>query len=200
MSNEPKYTFKILTLGESGVGKTCILRRFVENKFLKNHLATIGIDFRAKTIQINGYEVKLKIWDTAGEERFRNITNQYYKGADGIVLIFDITDQNTFDKIQDWMNQINSNTQTNEIGLVLIGNKKDLENNRTVTYKDGEALGKELGIKYFETSALTGEGIKEAFEHVTKEILKKKNLENDENGGVMLNMNQKKNQKDSGCC
>jgi Ras-related protein Rab-1A len=176
------------------------LIRFTDDTFSDSYVTTIGVDFKIKTIDIDSKSCKLQIWDTAGQERFRNITNQYYKGADGIVLIFDITDQNTFDKIQDWMNQINSNTQTNEIGLVLIGNKKDLENNRTVTYKDGEALGKELGIKYFETSALTGEGIKEAFEHVTKEILKKKNLENDENGGVMLNMNQKKNQKDSGCC
>ena len=93
MINEPKHTFKILTLGESGVGKTCILRRFVENKFIKNHLATIGIDFRTKTIPINDYEVKLKIWDTAGEERFRNITNQYYKGADGIILVYDLNNK-----------------------------------------------------------------------------------------------------------
>ena len=201
MSNEPQYTFKILTIGESNVGKTCVLRRFVENKFLKTHLATIGIDFKTKNITIKNKEIKLKIWDTAGQERFRNITNQYYKGADGIVLIFDITDQNTFDKIQDWMNQINSNTQTNEIGLVLIGNKKDLENSRIVTYKDGEALGKELGIKYFETSALTGDGIKDAFEHVTKEILKKKNLEgNEENGGVMLDLNSKKKKENNNCC
>ena len=82
-------TFKILTIGESGVGKTCVLRRFVENKFLKNHLATIGIDFKTKSLNINNQEIKLKIWDTAGQERFRNVTTQYYKGADGIVLVYD---------------------------------------------------------------------------------------------------------------
>ena len=201
MSIEPKYTFKILTIGESNVGKTCVLRRFVENKFLKTHLATIGIDFKTKNITVDDKEIKLKIWDTAGQERFRNITNQYYKGADGIILIFDITDQNSFDKIQDWINQINSNTQTDEIGLILIGNKKDLDNNRTISFKEGDALGKELGIKYFETSALSGEGIDEAFKYVTKEILKKKKLDNnDDKGKIDLESSKNRKKNKDGCC
>jgi Ras-related protein Rab-1A len=201
MSIEPKYTFKILTIGESNVGKTCVLRRFVENKFLKTHLATIGIDFKTKNITVDDKEIKLKIWDTAGQERFRNITNQYYKGADGIILIFDITDQNSFDKIQDWINQINSNTQTDEIGLILIGNKKDLDSNRVITFKEGDALGKELGIKYFETSALSGEGIEEAFKYVAKEILKKKKLDNnDDKGKIDLESNKNRKKNKDGCC
>ena len=201
MSIEPKYTFKILTIGESNVGKTCVLRRFVENKFLKTHLATIGIDFKTKNITVDDKEIKLKIWDTAGQERFRNITNQYYKGADGIILIFDITDQNSFDKIQDWINQINSNTQTDEIGLILIGNKKDLDNNRIISFKEGDALGKELGIKYFETSALSGEGIDEAFKYVTKEILKKKKLDNnDDKGKIDLESSKNRKKNKDGCC
>ena len=201
MSIEPKYTFKILTIGESNVGKTCVLRRFVENKFLKTHLATIGIDFKTKNITVDDKEIKLKIWDTAGQERFRNITNQYYKGADGIILIFDITDQNSFDKIQDWINQINSNTQTDEIGLILIGNKKDLDSNRVITFKEGDALGKELGIKYFETSALSGEGIDDAFKYVTKEILKKKKLDNnDDKGKIDLESSKNRKKNKDGCC
>ena len=184
MSNEPKYTFKILTLGESGVGKTCILRRFVENKFLKNHLATIGIDFRAKTIPINGYEVKLKIWDTAGEERFRNITNQYYKGADGIILVFDLTNFDTMNKIRDWYNQIKNNTSSNDIGLVLVANKSDLK--REVSNEECLNLSKELNIKLYETSALTGEGVNEIFEYITQEIISKKNYLDDTHLFVLL--------------
>ena len=202
MSNEPKYTFKILTLGESGVGKTCILRRFVENKFLKNHLATIGIDFRAKTIPINGYEVKLKIWDTAGEERFRNITNQYYKGADGIILVFDLTNFDTMNKIRDWYNQIKNNTSSNDIGLVLVANKSDLK--REVSNEECLNLSKELNIKLYETSALTGEGVNEIFEYITQEIINKKNyLDDTQANGVTLGIGDNKNKnkdKKSDCC
>ena len=187
MTSEPTMTFKILTIGESGVGKTCVLRRFVENKFLENHLATIGIDFKTNTLNINNQEIKLKIWDTAGQERFRNITTQYYKGADGIVLVYDVTDEASYEKIRDWMDQILSNTQQDEIGLVLLGNK----------------MAEELKISYFETSALTGQGIKEAFEKLTRDIMKKRGVGegNSETGGMSLNkVKKKKDKKDSDCC
>ena len=183
MSTDTIHCFKILTIGESGVGKTCILRRFVENKFLKNHLATIGIDFKTKNIEIDGTPIKLKIWDTAGQERFRNITNQYYKGADGIILVFDVTDQKSFKKIKEWMSQIKANTQADQIGLVLLGNKCDIEP-RTISKNDGEELGKELGIEYYETSAMKGDGIAQAFEFLAKNILTKKKKGTD--GGVNL--------------
>ena len=189
MSTDTIHCFKILTIGESGVGKTCILRRFVENKFLKNHLATIGIDFKTKNIEIDGTPIKLKIWDTAGQERFRNITNQYYKGADGIILVFDVTDQKSFEKIKEWMSQIKANTQADQIGLVLIGNKCDIEP-RTISKNDGEELGKELGIEYYETSAMKGDGIAQAFEFLAKNILTKKKIdlknEKGTDGGVNL--------------
>ena len=202
MINEPKHTFKILTLGESGVGKTCILRRFVENKFIKNHLATIGIDFRTKTIPINDYEVKLKIWDTAGEERFRNITNQYYKGADGIILVFDLTNFDTMNKIRDWYNQIKNNTSSNDIGLVLVANKSDLK--REVSNEECLNLSKELNIQLYETSALTGEGVNEIFEYITQEIISKKNyLDDTQANGVTLGIGDNKNKnkdKKNDCC
>jgi small GTP-binding protein len=202
MTSEPSITFKILTIGESGVGKTCILRRFVENKFLKNHLATIGIDFKTKTLNINNQEIKLKIWDTAGQERFRNITTQYYKGADGIVLVYDVTDEASYEKIREWMEQIHSNTQKEEIGLVLLGNKCDMEP-RNVTEDMGNKMAEELKTDYFETSALTGQGIKEAFEQLTKTIMKKRGVGegNNDGGGVALNKNKKKkDKKESDCC
>ena len=200
MSSESSKTFKILTIGESGVGKTCILRRFVENKFLKNHLATIGIDFKTKTLNINNQEIKLKIWDTAGQERFRNITTQYYKGADGIVLIYDVTDDASYEKIRDWMEQILSNTKREDIGLVLLGNKCDMEP-RAVTEEQGNKMAEELKVSYFETSALTGQGINEAFNELTRDIMKRKGVDNGGNENLELNNNISKKKKDgNGCC
>ena len=199
MSGESK-TFKILTIGESGVGKTCILRRFVENKFLKNHLATIGIDFKTKTLNINNQEIKLKIWDTAGQERFRNITTQYYKGADGIVLIYDVTDDASYEKIRDWMEQILSNTKREDIGLVLLGNKCDMEP-RAVTEEQGNKMAEELKVSYFETSALTGQGINEAFNELTRDIMKRKGVGDGGNENLELKNNISKKKKDgNGCC
>ena len=200
MSSESSKTFKILTIGESGVGKTCILRRFVENKFLKNHLATIGIDFKTKTLNINNQEIKLKIWDTAGQERFRNITTQYYKGADGIVLIYDGTDDASYEKIRDWMEQILSNTKREDIGLVLLGNKCDMEP-RAVTEEQGNKMAEELKVSYFETSALTGQGINEAFNELTRDIMKRKGVDNGGNENLELKNNISKKKKDgNGCC
>ena len=200
MSSESSKTFKILTIGESGVGKTCILRRFVENKFLKNHLATIGIDFKTKTLNINNQEIKLKIWDTAGQERFRNITTQYYKGADGIVLIYDVTDDASYEKIRDWMEQILSNTKREDIGLVLLGNKCDMEP-RAVTEEQGNKMAEELKVSYFETSALTGQGINEAFNELTRDIMKRKGVGDGGNENLELKNNISKKKKDgSGCC
>ena len=176
------------------------MRRFVENKFLKNHLATIGIDFKTKTLNINNQEIKLKIWDTAGQERFRNITTQYYKGADGIVLVYDVTEESSYDKIRDWMEQILYNTQRDDIGLVLLGNKCDMEP-RTVTEEQGNKMAEELKISYFETSALNGQGIKEAFEQLTRDIMKKKGVGVGNNdGGVELKNSKKKKGKGSDCC
>ena len=196
MTSEPSNIFKILTIGESGVGKTCILRRFVEDKFLKNHLATIGIDFKTKTLNINNQEIKLKIWDTAGQERFRNITTQYYKGADGIVLVYDVSEEASFDKIKDWMDQILSNTNKDEICLILLGNKCDIEK-RSISYEQGKTLANELQVNFFETSAQTGQNIKEAFETLTADIMKKKKIGGD-NNNIDLKKNKKK--KDSDCC
>ena len=200
MSSESSKTFKILTIGESGVGKTCILRRFVENKFLKNHLATIGIDFKTKTLNINNQEIKLKIWDTAGQERFRNITTQYYKGADGIVLIYDVTDDASYEKIRDWMEQILSNTKREDIGLVLLGNKCDMEP-RAVSEEQGNKMAEELNVSYFETSALTGQGINEAFNELTRDIMKRKGVDNVGNDSLDLKNDISKKKKDgNGCC
>jgi small GTP-binding protein len=173
----------------------------VENKFSKNHLATIGIDFKTKTISIKGYEVKLKIWDTAGQERFRNITNQYYKGADGIILVYDLTNKESMLKIKDWMEQIQQNTTSSEIALVLVANKVDL--NRVITNDESLSLSQQLKIKSFETSALSGDGIDDIFQYLTMEIINKKKLDDSINGNGMVldkNFKQKKEKDKKDCC
>ena len=179
--------FKILTLGEGGVGKTAILKRYVENKFEKHHLATIGIDYQSKTIKIKNKEIKLKIWDTAGQERYKNIASQLYKGADGIMLVYDITDDYSFSKITDWMEQINNNLSKNDIGIVLIGNKSDIED-RMIDKEKGEEKAKEYGIDFYETSALNGNGINEAFEGLAKQILKNYKIKNNEVGSRTISL------------
>merc|ERR1712032_295453 len=150
-------------------GKTCILLRYTDNKFIKHHLTTIGIDYKTKDVNINNKEnninnksIKLKIWDTAGQERFRNITQQYYKGADGIVLVFDLTDRNSFEKIREWMQQITSYTQKDSIGIVLLGNKCDAEN-KAVANQEANDIAAEYNMKFFETSAMNNINIEDSF-------------------------------------
>lgn len=191
-------TFKILTLGESSVGKTCILRRYVEGQFFKNQISTIGIDFKSKNLKINNHEIRLKIWDTAGEERFRNITSQYYKGAEGIILVFDLTKKESFDKINDWIKQIKLNTQSDEIAIVLLGNKKDLVDMRVISFEEGKERAEAFGIKFFETSALDGSGIEDAFLCLSEEIMKKKNIDFQKNNFVLGK--QKVVKDKAGCC
>ena len=201
--SDPKYTFKILTLGESGVGKTCILRRFVENKFSKNHLATIGVDFKTKTISIKGYEVKLKIWDTAGQERFRNIVSSYYKGAHGIMMVYDITDLETFENLNSWLMEIEKNASKN-VYKILVGNKCDMEKDRKVTFEQGKEFASQYGMKFFETSAKESTNVQEAFVAMTKEIIKEAQekkipIKNDDNN-VVINNNGTNINTGGGCC
>ena len=197
VESKPDYTLKILTIGESAVGKTCILLRFTDDKFLINHITTIGIDFKAKEINCDEKKVKLKIWDTAGQERFRNITKQYYKGADGILLVYDITDRNSFEKVRDWMKQIQENTQRDSISVVLIGNKCDLED-RQVSFEEGERISKEFGIQFLETSAYKDINIKQSFEALSQMIISKKAPDQKKINPVIPNNPNKPNK--GGCC
>ena len=202
MTDKTDYTLKILTIGESAVGKTCILLRFTDNKFLKTHLTTIGIDYKSKVIKVNNFSVKLKIWDTAGQERFRNITQQYYKGADGVLLVYDITERNSFEKVREWMKQIQQNTNKEKIGIILVGNKCDLDE-RQVSLEEGQNLAREFGILFYEASAYKDININESFESLVGEIISKKapedtNLKKDD--PIPLKKEGKKDKEDSGCC
>ena len=196
-SHKYDYLFKILIIGESGVGKTCLLLRFTEDSFTTTFLTTIGIDFKIKIINLENKLIKLQIWDTAGQERFRTITKTYYKGAHGIILTYDVTDQDSFKNIRNWIKQIEANAQGN-VKRVLVGNKCD-KPDRVVTEEEGKKLADDYSMGFFETSAKTNKNVTEVFYHLTKEILKA-NEGNKELGGKKLTKTDNSKEGKRRCC
>jgi len=164
------YIFKVLLLGDSSVGKTCFLLRYSDDTFVENHISTIGLDYRLKMINLSDDKIiKMQIWDTAGQDRFRAITKNYYKGAHGIILMFDITSTISFNNIKNWLMQIKENT-SDKIQIVLVGNKIDAFNRRVVSNEEAEKVAKEYNLSYFETSAKENTNVQETFSFLTKEI------------------------------
>ncbi|KAM7029059.1 ras-related protein Rab-13 isoform 2-T2 [Acridotheres tristis] len=131
MAKAYDHLFKLLLIGDSGVGKTCLVIRFAEDNFSSTYISTIGIDFKIRTVDIDGKKIKLQVWDTAGQERFKTITTAYYRGAVGIVLVYDITDEKSFENIQNWMKSIKENASAG-VERLLLGNKCDMEGRRKV--------------------------------------------------------------------
>jgi len=153
---------KLMMIGDQAVGKTALLVRYADGDFSEVLLPTIGIDFKIKTIELQGKTVKLQIWDTAGQERFRTITQAYYRGAMGILLIYDITNTKTWSNVRNWVRNIEGNAPQT-VNKILIGNKCDLENMRQVSRQQGEQLAREYGMKFLETSARDNTNVQEAF-------------------------------------
>ncbi len=172
VTSECDINLKILLLGDSSVGKTCFLLRFVEDSFTHNHISTIGVDYKIKLVNMNKQFIKLQIWDTAGQDRFRCITKNYFRGSDGIMLIYDITNQSSFNNIRNWISQI-KDSLGEEARITLVGNKVDLESNRIVSTEDGMKLAKEHNFEFFEASAKENINIEEAFSNLSNEMLKK---------------------------
>ncbi len=196
-SHKYDYLFKILIIGESGVGKTCLLLRFTEDSFTTTFLTTIGIDFKIKIINLENKLIKLQIWDTAGQERFRTITKTYYKGAHGIILTYDVTDQDSFKNIRNWIKQIEANAQGN-VKRVLVGNKCD-KPDRVVTEEEGKKLADDFNMSFFETSAKTNQNVNEVFQFLTQEILKNNEGKAQGPSGDKLKSSSTKEGK-KGCC
>lgn len=167
----PKYDhlLKLLLIGDSGVGKSCILLRYSDDSFTGSYITTIGIDFKIKNLVVESSKVKLQIWDTAGQERFRTITTAYYRGAMGILVVYDVTNSDSFHSVRNWLKQIDANAGPHVVRL-LVGNKADSDD-RVVPTSDGEALAKEFGINFFETSAKMNVNINEAFEAISSDIV-----------------------------
>lgn len=182
MKDTPRV--KILILGESSVGKSSLLTQFVEQKFTGSHMPTIGVEYKQKIIEIDDNSlIKVQIWDTAGTERFRTITPVYYRNVDGVLLVFDITDKESFETINYWVEELNSNADIASIELMLVGNKNDLEDNRTVNRSEAEEVSSKIGIPYCETSAKNYESTQEAFNKLINSILKRKKKQVPNGGG-----------------
>ncbi|CAK68330.1 unnamed protein product (macronuclear) [Paramecium tetraurelia] len=193
---------KVLLIGNSGVGKTQILLRYTENQFKTSFLSTIGIDFKIKKISVDEKVIKMQIWDTAGQERYQTITQTYYKGAMGIILVFAVNDQESFRDIEKWMNQIKLHASDNII-KVLIGNKTDLPD-RCITYEDALNMAQQHNIPYFETSAKEGTNINQTFQQIAK-LIKDQNerlpQQSDKAFNKLNPANQdQQKQDDSVCC
>ena len=167
MKNQRKI--QILTLGDGKVGKTSILKRYNEDAFTSHHLTTIGIDFITRDVQINNETVPVKIWDTAGQERFRTITHTFYKQAEGVLLVFDVTDKTSYENLHNWINSIHEHADE-KIIKYLIANKIDMNEERKVTKEEGQKMANQYNMKYFETSAKTNTNITESIEGLAKDI------------------------------
>ncbi|KXZ44809.1 RABE1 protein [Gonium pectorale] len=161
----------------AGVGKSCLLLRFTDDMFTSSFITTIGIDFKIKKVPIDGKLVKLQIWDTAGQERFRTITSAYYRGAQGIILVYDISDAASFNNVRNWMRNIDQHASDN-VNKILVGNKLDLgEGRRAVSRAEGQALADEFGCRFFETSAKDNVNVDEAFMGLAHDVLQRLNDE-----------------------
>jgi len=169
MNPEYDYLFKLLLIGDSGVGKSCLLLRFADDTYTESYISTIGVDFKIRTIDIGGKTIKLQIWDTAGQERFRTITSSYYRGAHGIIVVYDITDQVSFNNVKQWLQEIDRYACEN-VNKLLVGNKSDLTNKRAVDANAAKAFADELRIPFLETSAKSSTNVEQAFLTMATEI------------------------------
>lgn len=189
------YLFKLLLIGDSGVGKSCLLLRFADDTYTESYISTIGVDFvsllqscvvdllptcnltdicslyvqKIRTIDLDGKTIKLQIWDTAGQERFRTITSSYYRGAHGIIVVYDVTDNESFNNVKQWLHEIDRYAAEN-VNKLLVGNKSDLTGKRVVSTEQGKEFADSLGIEFLETSAKTSSNVEQAFLTMASQI------------------------------
>lgn len=200
MSNEYDYLFKLLLIGDSSVGKSCLLLRFADDSYVDSYISTIGVDFKIRTVELEGKTVKLQIWDTAGQERFRTITSSYYRGAHGIIIVYDVTETESFNNVKQWLNEIDRYA-TDTVCKLLVGNKCDLVDNKVVDSQTAKAFADELGIPFLETSAKDSINVEQAFLTMAAEI--KKKMGSQTTGGKSAETVQMKGQpipQKSNCC
>jgi Ras-related protein Rab-1A len=222
------YLFKLVLIGDSGVGKSCLLLRFAvssldcswnrtrviithranlrtlsqqDDAFTESYISTIGVDFRFRTVKIENKTIKLQIWDTAGQERFRTITSAYYRGADGIIMVFDVTSTESFDHVNDWLKEVNRYAAEGTVKL-LVGNKSDRAADRVVTEEHAKEFADELGIPFIETSAKSSKNVEEAFLTMAGELIRQRDARgaaNDGSTGIDLNRNKQEGRLGN-CC
>ncbi|GAA6105216.1 ras-related protein Rab-37 isoform X1 [Tachysurus ichikawai] len=192
-------SFKVMLLGDSAVGKTCVLVRFKDGAFLGgNFIATVGIDFRNKVVTVDNLKVKLQIWDTAGQERFRSVTHAYYRDAQALLLLYDITRKSSFDNIRAWLTEIHEYAQK-DVVIMLLGNKSDMAAERVIKLEEGQKLAKEYGVPFMETSAKTGVNVELAFLAIARE-LKQREAQQPHEPKFQIHDYIESQKKKSNCC
>ncbi|XP_061162861.1 ras-related protein Rab-35-like [Saccostrea echinata] len=169
MAREYDHLFKLLIIGDSGVGKSSLLLRFSDNTFSGTYITTIGVDFKIRTVDVNGEKVKLQIWDTAGQERFRTITSTYYRGTHGVIVVYDVTSGESFANVKRWLHEIDQNCDV--VNRILVGNKDDDSDRKVVLTQDAQRFADQMGIQLFETSAKENKNVEEMFLAITKLVL-----------------------------
>ena len=202
-NKEYDLLFKLILIGDSYVGKSNILLKYLKNQFNENSKTTVGVEFGTKNIIINNKRIKIQIWDTAGQERYRSITSAYYKGAKGALIVYDITRKNTFDNIDKWITDLKLNGDK-DICIIILGNKSDLIDKREINKNDGIKKAEMYKIAFLETSALNGDNISKAFDELIEQIvINNKNIFQDDNENEIdkgVNLNDEKNNNKKKCC
>mmetsp|Transcript_12317 Transcript_12317/g.12718 ORF Transcript_12317/g.12718 Transcript_12317/m.12718 type:complete len:203 (+) Transcript_12317:61-669(+) len=202
MNAEYDYLFKLLLIGDSGVGKSCLLLRFADDTYTESYISTIGVDFKIRTVELDGKTIKLQIWDTAGQERFRTITSSYYRGAHGIIVVYDVTDAESFNNVKQWLHEIDRYASEN-VNKLLVGNKSDLTSKRAVTFDQGKEFADSLGIEFLETSAKNATNVEKAFMTMAAQIksrMKAQPINNTAPKGTKLTAGSAVNSNSGGCC
>lgn len=202
MAREYDHLFKLLIIGDSGVGKSSLLMRFADNTFTGTFITTIGVDFKIRTIMVNGEKVKLQIWDTAGQERFRTITSTYYRGTHGVLVVYDVTSGESFANVKRWLHEIDQNCDV--VNRVLVGNKDDDPSRKVVLTQDAKQFAEQIGIQLFETSAKENKNVEEMFMAITELVLATKKeqqsrIQQQANDTVRLGKNPGSSRKKK-CC
>jgi Ras-related protein Rab-1A len=200
--DEYDYIFKVLLIGNSDVGKSSLILRYVDQIWNDVFVPTIGVDFKVKSLEVDKKLVKMQIWDTAGQERFRNVISSYFKGAHGILLIYDITAKDSFKELENWLGEVERNANS-QVLKILIGNKCDLEDRREISKDEGEAFAMRNGMQFMETSAKLNTNVNEAFEALAKimvESSNKRNAINFEKKTIKVDKGANLNTQKKKCC
>ncbi|XP_054259892.1 ras-related protein Rab-35-like [Macrosteles quadrilineatus] len=201
MAREYDHLFKLLIIGDSDVGKSSLLVRFADNTFSGNYITTIGVDFKIRTVEVDGEKVKLQIWDTAGQERFRTITSTYYRGTHGVIVVYDVTSGESFANVKRWLHEIEQNCEV--VNRILVGNKNDAPDRKVVLTEDAQRFADQMRIQLFETSAKENINVEEMFMAITRQVLHTKKERKERQAGQnsdTVNLRKPKTSKRQKCC